>query len=287
MNGGPLPRNVNVGLVAFLLLGMGYLGLILYLGTSSPFLLVRGSSMEPTLHNGDLLINRKVIATELQVGDVIAFGVPSDAQERLRMPRYAVHRIARIGGDQGELVFVTQGDNSGEDPFKVHPGDVKGQVVKNLGPVGRPFVFLANRSVLLFVGLPILTFILIVVSALWLLPGERREPLAEAPQASSVEFDSALNRLADAIAEYGTHLQSHTAVVKSLGGASEGLEQAVQQQNSVLADLTSAVGDLKREADRAGPAKKTGSARSNGKGSLTGSTRTRKKAKKQVDAAPN
>ena len=73
--------------VTALLLGLSYLGLILFLGTSSPFLVVRGVSMLPTFENGDLLINKRVPPTQIKVDDVIAFEVPSEGWEHA----YAAH----------------------------------------------------------------------------------------------------------------------------------------------------------------------------------------------------
>ena len=244
-----LPGNLNLGLLAVLLLGMGYLGLVLSLGTSSPFMLVRGSSMEPTFHSGDLLLSSSVSPTEIEVGDVIAFSVPTEDRDRLSLPTTAVHRILGIEGEKGQLTFLTKGDNSGLDPFKVPSSAVRGAVVTNLGPIGLPILFLTNRGVLLSLGLPILTFVLIILATLWLAPGEKRE--APAPGTTAVaqtppgEVDKALAGLASAIADYGVHLKSHTAVVKQLGGSSEGLEQAVHRQNEVLVDLTKVVRRLK------------------------------------------
>ncbi len=143
---------------------------MLILGTSSPFLIVRGTSMEPTYHSGDLLLAKNIAGTEIEVGAVVAFDIPAEAQERLRMPPTAAHRVLRIEGDQGQLVFITKGDNSDVDPFKVPPDLVRGVVMKNLGPLARPIFFLTDKTVLLFVGLPVLTFVVILLAALWLTP---------------------------------------------------------------------------------------------------------------------
>jgi len=84
---------LNLSLVAVLLLGMVYLGLMLVSGTSNPLLLVRGSSMEPTFHAGDLLLSKAVNPAEIQVGDIIAFSVPSEERQRMGLPDNAVHRV--------------------------------------------------------------------------------------------------------------------------------------------------------------------------------------------------
>ena len=94
--------------------------------------------MEPAFHGGDLLVQRSVSPTDIKVGDVIAFSVPPDARQRLKMPTAAVHCVTGIQGEKGKLVFVTKGDNSDLDPFKVPASAVRGAVVKYLGPWGRP-----------------------------------------------------------------------------------------------------------------------------------------------------
>ncbi len=277
---------LNMSLIALLLLGMGYLGLMLFLGTSSPFLLVRGTSMEPTLHAGDLLLTRSVPVGEINAGDIISFRVPDDAQERLKMPANAVHRVMGIDGEKGQLVLVTKGDNSDVDPFKVQSGAVHGVVVKNLGPVGRPILLLtnllANRAMLLLVGLPILTFVLIVLASLWMAPNKSPEhPLpgsAALAETSPAEINNAIEKLAVAVAEYGAHLQSHTAVVKHLAGTSDGLEQAVHQQNEVLAGLAEVVRELNGQNGRDGSASK---AQASGNGAKQSRNRTAKAARRE------
>ena len=156
---------LKLSLVAPLLLGTGYLGLLLFLGTSSPFLIVQGTSMEPAFHAGDLLLARNIPATEIKVGDIIAFNVPTGVPQ---MPPTAAHRVIGIEGDKGQLVFATQGDNSDIDPFRAPYTEVHGVVLKNLGPLGRPILLVTNGRGLLYLGLPILTFIVIVLATLLL-----------------------------------------------------------------------------------------------------------------------
>ena len=251
----PRLEKLNKGLVALLLFGMSYLGLMLFLGTSSPFLLVSGTSMEPTLHTGDLLLNKSVAPTEIKVGDVIAFEVPSEVQQRLSMPPKATHRVVGIEGENGQMVFVTQGDNSDVDPFKVPSSMVRGVVVKNLGPLGWPILLLTNKTLLLFLGIPILTFALIVLATLWLSPSGKSE--APAPKRASARATKdaggllpkhvgiPLDRLTSAVSTYGVHLQSHTSIIKGMAGSSEGLKEAVQQQNEILVELASVVREMK------------------------------------------
>lgn len=252
-----------LALVALLLLGMGYLGLMLVLGTTTPFVLVRGHSMEPTLRGGDLLIGKSISPAQIKEGDIIAFKVPPEESRGLKLPPTMAHRVLDIEGRDGNLVFVTKGDNSDVDPFKVPSSAVRAVVVKNLGPIGKPILFLTNGRTLIYLGLPVLTFILIVLATLWLTNNEKgarsSSPEAKVREPAPAEIEQALSRLTSAVTEYGAHLQSHTAIVKHLAGTSEGLEQvawrqsgaadelnqAINQQNQVLADLAAVVKELK------------------------------------------
>lgn len=248
-------EKLNKGLIALLLLGMSFLGLMLFLNTSSPFLVVQGTSMEPTLHAGDLLLSKNVAPTDIKVGDIIAFDIPSDIQQRLKMPSKATHRVIGIEGQDGQMVFVTQGDNSDVDPFKVPSTSVRGVVAKNMGPLGWPILLLTNKTILVFLGIPIMTFVLIVLATLWMTPSEKAQ--APAPKRASSRAAKAaddmlpaqigipLDRLTSAVSSYGVHLQSHTSIIKHMAGSATGLEEAVQQQNSILAELASVVREMK------------------------------------------
>ncbi|MBI2855766.1 MAG: signal peptidase I [Chloroflexi bacterium] len=257
MTKGTYRGKLNKSLVALLLVAMGYLALSLSLGTSSPFLLVRGQSMEPTLHAGDMLMQRSVSATKIRVGDIIAFDVPVEGQKAKQLPPKAAHRVIGIQGEGGHLAFVTQGDNSDVDPFKVPASAVHGVVVKNLGPLGKPILLLTNKALLLFVGLPIVAFVLIVVATLWTSPGEKQgapAPAAASSRTARLPKDVAitLDRLTSAVSAYGVHLKSHTSVIKKMAGSSDGLEEAVQQQNEILAELAAVVREMKHHQGTSG-----------------------------------
>ena len=282
-------EKLNKGLIALLLFGMSYLGLMLFLNTSSPFLVVQGTSMEPTLHAGDLLLSKSIAPTDIKVGDVITFDVPSDAQQRLRMPPKATHRVIGIEGQDGQMVFVTQGDNSDVDPFKVLSSMVHGVVAKNMGPLGWPILLITNKTILLFLGIPILTFVLIVMAMLWMSPSEKSQ--APAPKRTSARAAKAaddmlpaqigipLDRLTSAVSSYGVHLQSHTSIIKHMAGSSEGLEDAVKQQNSILAELASVVREMKYHQVQSVPP-------SDGQGSANGQSKTNNGARiKKVSAS--
>ncbi len=164
---------MNLGLVAILILGIGYLGLLLSLNTTSPFLIAKGISMEPTIHAGDMLLNKRIPASEIIVGDIIAFAVPPKRQEKFNVPPIVAHRVIKIVEGPVHLAFVTQGDNSNSDPYEVPYSAIHGVVASNLGPLAVPILFLGNKSVLIIGGISILAFFGIALAALSFLPNDR------------------------------------------------------------------------------------------------------------------
>ncbi len=48
---------------------------------SLPFMPIFGSSMEPTLHTGSLILIQPVAANQVKVGDAIVYNVPSLVRE--------------------------------------------------------------------------------------------------------------------------------------------------------------------------------------------------------------
>jgi signal peptidase I len=106
-----------------------YLVLPTSLGGVTSYVMVSGSSMNPTYTHGDLLILRE--APTYEVGDIITYRVP-DGEPGAGLG--VVHRI--VGGD-ATAGYVTQGDNNGFlDPWRPHDQDVLGQVEIHLPGLG-------------------------------------------------------------------------------------------------------------------------------------------------------
>lgn len=90
------------------------------LGGSATYIVVRGNSMEPTYHTGDLVIVGS--ASDYTAGDIVAYRVPAG---EIGEGHVVVHRIA--GGDP-TAGFVMRGDNNGApDPWSPRIGDVEGK----------------------------------------------------------------------------------------------------------------------------------------------------------------
>jgi signal peptidase len=77
-------------------------------------LVVRSGSMSPTIPTGSIVFYRKIAATSVRVGDVIAFSKPGQPDEKV------THRVYQIGSSSTGRYFVTKGDaNGAPDDWRV------------------------------------------------------------------------------------------------------------------------------------------------------------------------
>ena len=91
-----------------MLVGLSAIIVLPYLPTKtllSSYAIVSGS-MEPTVHLGSIAFIRKVPEKELHTGDVIAFTDPKASDKNI------LHRIYKILNNNGNLRYITQGDNN-------------------------------------------------------------------------------------------------------------------------------------------------------------------------------
>lgn len=99
------------------------------LGGSVSYVMVQGTSMEPTYHDGDLVIAREGEAYNR--GDVVAFRVGGEFND----PAIVIHRI--VGGN-GAHGFVTRGDNRDRtDPWSPKNANVVGRALFSVPFAGR------------------------------------------------------------------------------------------------------------------------------------------------------
>ena len=98
------------------------------LGGAASYVIVQGSSMEPTYDSGDLVIVRE--EAHYDEGDVIAFRVGG----RFNDPTRVIHRV--VGRNQ-DGTFITQGDNHDRtDPWKPGQDNVIGRAVLHIPRLG-------------------------------------------------------------------------------------------------------------------------------------------------------
>ena len=119
------------------------------LGGPANYVIVVGSSMEPTYHHGDL-----VVAYErdgYQVGDVIVYDAPVDAQF------HVIHRII----ERTDGGFITQGDNRDEPDGWIAPDDeIYGAASFHIPRAGTIAAFLRQPATILALIAGWLTFVI-------------------------------------------------------------------------------------------------------------------------------
>lgn len=84
-------KRLNAVSVFILLILMSYFALTVYSGTLFPLRLVKGTSMEPNLVSGDVVIIKKAAFSSLSVGDVIAYKTPDLARGKVGTPSAVPH----------------------------------------------------------------------------------------------------------------------------------------------------------------------------------------------------
>jgi signal peptidase len=111
------------------------------------YVFVSGESMEPTYHEGDLVVARA--RPTYEVGDAIVYRVP---EGQAGAGQHVIHRI--VGGN-GTAGYVTQGDNrDSEDIWRPTDHDVAGKAWLHVGGVLRWILLLRTPLVIaLFAGL--------------------------------------------------------------------------------------------------------------------------------------
>ncbi len=234
-----------------------------------PFMPIFGASMEPTLKSGSLLIIEPIDPNEVEVGDIIVYNVHPMIRDYYNYPPVIAHRVIRVN-TQPRLSFRTAGDNTGEDPFVIMPGDLRGTVGKQIPYLGLPLLFFQSTQGLIF------TAIALTLLALFLYGGElnqagrmiQRAIFAPAIQETRrtnrvltqkietteqrmVSTEQALEKFATAIAEYAQHLASHTSAIQGLSEASQELKRSAAEQNRILIQLVEKLGGM--EPPQPGP----------------------------------
>ena len=215
-----------------------------------------GSSMEPTLQSGSLMIIEPVDPYKVEVGDVIVYNVPTLIRELYSYPPMVAHRVIKVNQDVGLLSFRTKGDNTGEDPFAVRPGDIRGKVGDQIPYLGLPLLFLQSQQGLIFISVALSLLALFLYSDELNRGRQNMHKLVFSPiikegyrtnREIAQKIDSteqrmngteiALEKFASAIAEYATHLASHTSAIQGLAEASHELKRSAAEQNRVITRL--------------------------------------------------
>jgi signal peptidase len=150
-----LGGGATVGIVAGLALAM--LGPLAFGGRT--FAVLSGS-MEPTLHVGDLVLEKKVSARDIHVGDIVTFRSPDDAGKLI------THRVRRVVIADGTVKVTTKGDANLSPERWTVPAD--GSVGRALGRVPKVgYLLVWTRSPAGRMLLIVLPAFLLGLSQLW------------------------------------------------------------------------------------------------------------------------
>ena len=221
-----------------------------------PFLSVFGTSMEPELQAGNLILIKEVSPANIKVGDIIVFTIPAAVREYYNYPPVVAHRVLEVRASEYGVTFRTKGDNTGEDPFTVRPQDIRGMVSQQIPYLGFPLLFFQSQQGLIFiiVALSLLTLFLyadeLSRGRQKMLRGifapvveesrHTRRAIAQTMQSTEKRMESTeqtIAKFASAIEAYAQHLQSHTSAIQGLSEASQELKKGAAEQNKVLIHL--------------------------------------------------
>jgi len=213
-----LRRVVNRTLVLIIIVAVCVAGFLSIRGVM-PFMAIFGTSMEPELQAGNLILIEEVLPSDVEV----------------------------------DVTFRTKGDNTGEDPFTVRPQDLMGQVSDQIPYLGFPLLFFQSQQGLIFIGVALLLLTLFLYADE--LNRSRRSlqrgifaPVIEENQHTSRMLDQrmktseqVLDKFTSAIELYAQHLESHTTAIQGLSEASQELKKGAVEQNKVLAHLLESI----------------------------------------------
>lgn len=232
---------ILIALVGIVFFGLGYVE------TSAPIMPIVGTSMQPTLKLGDLIVIGPVDPNQVKVGDIIIFNVPGLIREKYNYPATVAHRVIKVNNDGGGISFRTKGDNTAEEPFTVLSSDLRGQVAKQVSHGGYLPLFLQSRQGKYFM------VIALVLLAIYFYGGdiqrrgrkiqrgllapvlEENEKITQRQNEAMEMSARSLQQFAGAMGEYAKHLASHTAAIQGLASASQELRDAAREQNKMFA----------------------------------------------------
>jgi len=156
----PRPRALVSFLSIALFVGWFQMMRPAFLGGPVPYAMVRGVSMEPTLHEGDLALVRA--RDRYAAGDIAAFLVPRGEPGAGAI---VIHRIVGGSADEG---FITQGDNkNAPDPWRPTDRDILGEMWLRIPGAGRMLASLRGP-------MPLATLAAVLAFLMVWLPTERR-----------------------------------------------------------------------------------------------------------------
>lgn len=127
---------------------------------------VMSGSMEPTIHVGDVVIDRKISPLDARPGDVVTFSDPSGRR------RLITHRIRSMRVRGHTVQVTTKGDaNDTVERWTVPANGRIGRVELRVWKLGYPLVYAHSRFGLMgLVALPALLLCLMELRRIWASP---------------------------------------------------------------------------------------------------------------------
>lgn len=119
-------KRTSVAWLIVAIIGMLLIWFNLGLFGVQPFL-VSGVSMRPTLYAGDIVIIKTVEPEEVAVGDVILYKLTNGM---------VLHRVIEIQEENGQILFITQGDGLSVIDDPVNETQLKGMMVASIPKIG-------------------------------------------------------------------------------------------------------------------------------------------------------
>ena len=119
-------------------------------------MIVLTDSMYPGIQSGDLIICRTAKAEDIEVGDVITFYDPMGNGTSV-----VTHRVMEIQNENGELSFITKGDNNNtEDQVPVSASDLIGVYQSRIPGAGNVAMFMQTTpGLIVCVACPIVLLV--------------------------------------------------------------------------------------------------------------------------------
>ncbi len=130
----------------------------------SSFSAVTGTSMDPTLRQGDLIYYEKVPASSIETGDIIVFSLPGLSEKHSTVPSLVTHRVIEVRGE-APLIYRTRGDNNpAVDPWELSSDDIRGRVNLSISYLGFLVIFFKSTPGLVLLALMLLVSTLCLFS---------------------------------------------------------------------------------------------------------------------------
>jgi signal peptidase I len=153
----------TVGWFAGTLVVCMFLGLFLPTVFGYHSFAVMSGSMEPTIHTGDLVVDKRISPLQARVGDIVTFPDPADHT------RLITHRVRAIEVRADRVYFHTKGDaNNTVQRWSVPANGTIGRVVVRLYRLGYVLWFLSRPfGRILLIVIPVLALGILEIRRIW------------------------------------------------------------------------------------------------------------------------